>query len=128
MISIKLSRPITEATSTTTPTLCSPNWSENYAHLEVVQNDDNGVVLQSTIAGHAILVDPQVISQIIGVPVLQISASPFNEVVFAPSLDSGSSFMLSHRARSELLLSGLVLCLPRTVCLPRSSSTISGLL
>jgi len=35
----------------------------------------------STIAGHIILVDPQVISQIIEVPVLQISASPFNEVV-----------------------------------------------
>jgi hypothetical protein len=91
----------------------------------VVQNDDNGVVLQSTIAGHVILVDPQVISQIIGEPVLQISASPFNEVVFAPSLDSVSSFMLSHMARSKLLLSGLVLCLHP---LPRSSSIISGLL
>jgi hypothetical protein len=33
------------------------------------------------------MVDPQVISQIIGLPVLQISASPFNEVVGAPSLD-----------------------------------------
>jgi hypothetical protein len=33
------------------------------------------------------MVDPRVISQIIGVPMLQISASPFNEVVVAPSLD-----------------------------------------
>lgn len=54
---------------------------EFYAHLEVAQNDDNGIILQSTIAGHVISVDPQVISQIIGVPVLQISASPFNEVI-----------------------------------------------
>lgn len=37
--------------------------------------------------GHVIKVDPQVISQIIGVLVLQISASPFNEVVLASSLD-----------------------------------------
>jgi hypothetical protein len=60
---------------------------EFYTHLELVQNEDNGIVLQSTIEGHVIMVDPQVISQIIGVPVLQISASPFNEVMVAPSLD-----------------------------------------
>jgi hypothetical protein len=65
---------------------------EFYAHLEVVQNDDNGIVLQSTIAGHIIMVDPKVISQIIGVPVLQISASPFNEVVLSPSLDNLKEF------------------------------------
>jgi hypothetical protein len=29
-----------------------------YANLEVVQNDENGIVLQSTIAGHTIMVDP----------------------------------------------------------------------
>jgi hypothetical protein len=33
-----------------------------------------------------------------------------------------------HRVRSELLLSASVLCLPRTACLRRSSSTTSGLL
>jgi hypothetical protein len=41
-----------------------------YANLEVVKNDDNGIVLQSTIAGHIIMVDPQVIIQIIGVTIL----------------------------------------------------------
>jgi hypothetical protein len=45
-----------------------------YTHLKFVQDVDSGIVLQSTIEGHVILVDPQVISQIIGVPVLQISA------------------------------------------------------
>jgi hypothetical protein len=40
----------------------------------------------------------------------------------------GSSFMLSHKAMSELLPSGLVLCLPHTAGLWRSSNTISGLL
>jgi hypothetical protein len=38
------------------------------------------------------MVDPQVISQIMGVPVLQISASPFYEVVVAPSLDDLREF------------------------------------
>jgi hypothetical protein len=63
-----------------------------YANLEVVLNDDRGLVLQSTIAGHIITVDPQVISHIIRVPVLEISASPYNEVVLPPSLDDLREF------------------------------------
>jgi hypothetical protein len=39
---------------------------EFFANLEVVENDDNGII---------------------GVPVLQIFASPYNEVVLPPSLD-----------------------------------------
>jgi len=63
-----------------------------YDNLEVVQNDDHGVVLQSSIAGHLITVDPQVISNIIRVPVLKISASPYNKVVLPPSLDDLREF------------------------------------
>jgi len=63
-----------------------------YANMEVVQNDDHGVVLQSSVAGHFITVDPQVISHIIRVPVLEISASPYNEVVLPPSLDDLREF------------------------------------
>jgi hypothetical protein len=63
-----------------------------YANLEVVQNDDHGVVLQSSVAGHLITVDPQVISHIIRVPVLEILASPYNEVVLPPSLDDLREF------------------------------------
>jgi hypothetical protein len=63
-----------------------------YANLEVVQNDDHGVVLQSSVAGHRITVDPQVIGNIIRVPVLEISASPYNEVVLPPSLDDLREF------------------------------------
>jgi len=55
-----------------------------YANLEVVQDDDLGVVLQSTMDGHTITVDPQIISLFIGVPMLQISGSPYNEVVIPP--------------------------------------------
>jgi hypothetical protein len=63
-----------------------------YANLEVVQNDDHGVVLQSFVAGYLITVDPQVIIHIIRVPVLEILASPYNEVVLPPSLDDLREF------------------------------------
>jgi hypothetical protein len=63
-----------------------------YANLEVVQDDDLGLVLQSTVGGHIITVDPQIISQFIGVPVLQLSASPYNEVVLPPSVDDLREF------------------------------------
>jgi hypothetical protein len=63
-----------------------------YANLEVVQDDDRGLVLQSTVGGHIVTVDPQIISQFIGVPVLQMSASPCNEVVLPPSMDDLREF------------------------------------
>jgi len=63
-----------------------------YTHLEVVQDEDSGIVLQSTVEGHVLQIDPQVISRIIGVPVLHISASPFNEVVEAPTLEDLREF------------------------------------
>jgi hypothetical protein len=56
-----------------------------YANLEVVQDDDRGLVLQSTVGGHTI-------TQFIGVPVLQIPGSPYNEVVLPPSLDDLREF------------------------------------
>lgn len=51
-----------------------------------------GTVLQSTNDGHIITVDPHIISQFIGVPVLDLPASPFNEVVFPPSMDELREF------------------------------------
>jgi hypothetical protein len=63
-----------------------------YANLEVVENDDHGVVLKSSVAGHLKTVDPQVISHIIRVLVLEISASPYIEVLLSPSLDDLKEF------------------------------------
>jgi len=63
-----------------------------YANLEVVQDNERGLVLQSTVGRHIITVDPQIISQFIGVPVLQLSASPYNEVVLPPSMDDLREF------------------------------------
>jgi hypothetical protein len=58
-----------------------------YANLEVAQDDDRGLVLQSTVDGHIITVDPQIISHFIGVPVLELPCSRYNEVVFPPSME-----------------------------------------
>jgi hypothetical protein len=63
-----------------------------YANLEVAQDDEHGMVLQSTVDGHIITVDRQVINHFIGVPVLDLSASPYNEVVLPPSMDKLREF------------------------------------
>jgi len=41
-----------------------------YTNLEVVQDDECGLVLQSIVGEHTITIDPQILSQYIGVPVL----------------------------------------------------------
>jgi hypothetical protein len=63
-----------------------------YANLKVAQDDERGTVLQSTIDGHIITIDPQIISQFIEVPVLDLPASPFNKVVLPPSMDELREF------------------------------------
>jgi hypothetical protein len=55
-----------------------------YANLEVAHDDDRGLVLQSTVDGHIITVDPQIISHLPG--------SPYNEVVLPPSMDDLREF------------------------------------
>jgi hypothetical protein len=94
-----------------------------------VHNEDSGVILQSTIAGNVIMVDPQVISQIIGVPVLQISAIPFNEVVVAPSMYDLRDFFHAvpqGEERASTIRIG-ALSPPHHIS-QRFSSTTSGLL
>jgi hypothetical protein len=41
-----------------------------FVNLEIIQTDDHGTVLQSSLDGHIITVDPQIISQFIRVPIL----------------------------------------------------------
>jgi hypothetical protein len=64
---------------------------EFYRHLEVVQDEDSGIALQST-EEHVFQIDPQVISRILGVPVLHISASHFTEVVEPHTLEQFREF------------------------------------
>jgi hypothetical protein len=58
----------------------------------VAQDDEHGVVLQSTVDGHIITVDPQTITRFLGVPVLDLPASPYKEVVLPPSMDDLREF------------------------------------
>jgi hypothetical protein len=41
-----------------------------YGHMEVIQDDESDIILQTTIRGHIIRIDPKVINSIIEVPVL----------------------------------------------------------
>lgn len=61
------------------------------------------MVLQSSVAGLPITVDPQVISNIIRVLVLEILGTPYNEVVLPPSLDKLREFFhaVPHREESS---------------------------
>jgi hypothetical protein len=63
-----------------------------YANLEVVQDDDRGLILQSTVTGHIITIDPQIISQVIGVPVFELPGSLYIEVVLPPSMEDLQEF------------------------------------
>jgi hypothetical protein len=102
---------------------------EFYTHLELMQDEDSSIVFQSTVEGHVILVNPQVINQIIGVPMLQISASSFNEVLVASSLEDLREFFHAIPQGQERATNiKSVLFLPHTTCSQRLSNTISGLL
>jgi len=78
---------------------------EFFGYLEVIQDENHGIILQTSVRGHVIQIDPQVISAIIDVPVLPISACPFTEVMEPlPWSSSGISFMPIHKAMNELML------------------------
>jgi hypothetical protein len=68
---------------------------EFYGHLEVIQDEDYGIILQTSVQGHMIQIDPQVISAIIDVLVLCISLNPFTEVK-APTLEQLKDYFHAH--------------------------------
>jgi hypothetical protein len=74
---------------------------EFYGHLEVVQVDNNGIILQTTVQGHTIQIDPQSTSSIIGVPMLPISAFPFTEIFEPPCLEQLRDFFGAHPQGDE---------------------------
>jgi hypothetical protein len=51
----------------------------------VTQDDDHGLIMQTMVKGQTILIDPQLISSVIGAPVLPVSGVPFPDE--APSID-----------------------------------------
>jgi hypothetical protein len=69
---------------------------EFYRYLEVIQDMDQGIILQTYVQGHMLQIDPQVISDLIDVPVLPISASPFSEDMEAPMLEQLREYFNAH--------------------------------
>jgi hypothetical protein len=59
------------------------------------------IILQTRVREHTIQIDPQLISSIIDVPVLDISASPFLEILEPPSLEHIMDFFDAHPEDEE---------------------------
>jgi len=53
----------------------------------IIQDDDRGLIMQTMVRGHTIQVDPQLISSVLGVPILPVSGVPFPPRVEVPSMD-----------------------------------------
>jgi hypothetical protein len=53
----------------------------------ITQDDDRGLIIQTVVRGHNIQIDPQLISAVIGVPMLHVPEVPFPDGVEAPSMD-----------------------------------------
>jgi hypothetical protein len=72
-----------------------------YGYTEVIHDDESGIILQTTVRGHTIQIDPRLISSIIDVPVLAISASPFSDILEPPSLEHLKDFFDAHPQSNE---------------------------
>jgi hypothetical protein len=65
----------------------------------VTQDDDHGLIMQTMVRGQTILIDPQLISSVIGVPVLPIPRAPFPDE--APSIDFLHDFFGTRPQRED---------------------------
>jgi hypothetical protein len=58
---------------------------EFYGNMIIIQEDYRGLIMQTMVRGQQIQIDPQLISVVIGVPVLSVSGVPFPDE--APNID-----------------------------------------
>jgi len=93
---------------------------EFYGYLEVVQDNDHGIILQTIVQGKTFQIDPQAINKIIGVPIQPISANPFSEVIEPPNIEKLRDYFDAH-AHIKINAS-----LPCTGCSRRLFCTIYG--
>jgi len=63
-----------------------------YGYMEVKRDDDSEIILQTTVRGHIIQIDPQLTSSIIEVHVLAIPGVPFTGILESPSLENLMDF------------------------------------
>jgi hypothetical protein len=67
----------------------------------IIQDDDKGLIMQTMVRGLTILIDPQLISSVIGVPVLPISRVPFPPGDETPSIDFLHDFFGTRPQRED---------------------------
>jgi hypothetical protein len=67
----------------------------------IIQDDDRGLIMQTMVRGQTILIDPQLISVIIEVPVLPVSGVPFPPSDEAPSIDFMHDFFGMRPQRED---------------------------
>jgi len=73
---------------------------EFYGHMIIIQDDDRGLIMQTMVRGQTILIDPQLISSVIGVPILLVSGVPFLDE--ALSIDFLHDFFGTRPQREDM--------------------------
>jgi hypothetical protein len=64
---------------------------EFYGNMIIIHEDDRGLIIQTLVRGQQIQIGPQLISDVIGVPVLPVSGVPFPDE--APNIDFLHDFL-----------------------------------
>jgi hypothetical protein len=72
---------------------------EFYGHMIVTQDDDRGLVMQTMVRVQTILINPQLIRSVIGVPILPVSRAMFPDE--APSIDFLHDFFGTRPQRED---------------------------
>jgi hypothetical protein len=67
----------------------------------IIQDDDRGLIMQTMVRGQPIQIDPQLISVVIGVPVLLVSGVLFPTSDEAPSIDFLHDFFGTRLQRED---------------------------
>jgi hypothetical protein len=72
-----------------------------YGHMIVIQDDDRRQIMQTMVRGQTLLIDPQLISSVIGVPVLPVSGVPFPASDGTPIIDFPHDFFGTRPQRED---------------------------
>jgi hypothetical protein len=72
-----------------------------YGNMFIIQDDDRGLIMQTMVRGQTILIDPQLISSVIGVPVLPVSGVPFPPGDETPSINFLHDFFGTRPQRED---------------------------
>jgi hypothetical protein len=70
-----------------------------YGDMIIIHYDDRRLIMQTMVRGQTILINPQLISSVIGVPILLVSGVPFLDE--APSIDFLHDFFGTRPQRED---------------------------